>query len=171
MMADRYFFASCQTLLIAILCLIALVVKVIDKKQVQICSVVLMLGLILCGVVRHNYISQIDFDKSEIKNREILTEYGDIPWVYYGGEDWKMAGHLMDFLIPEEYIVLSVNTDYSQNEKVNEMTEFIMYVKDYYYDPKGAFEEMEKALGCTLEREFLFEREYSKVFYVRKITQ
>lgn len=74
----------------------------------------------------------------------------------------------MDFLIPEDYIILSSNVDYSQNERLQNTTDFILYVVDDYYDPTQAITEMETVLNCSYEYEWLFVRGYSRVLLIHK---
>lgn len=97
------------------------------------------------------------------KKRQVLEDYGDYPWVYYGYEDWSMMQNYYDFALGSKFIAYNDMYDFESTEcpSLNGQ-DFLFFLNTEYYayedtqDP--ILEKLQHTEGCNHEVEFLFNK-------------
>lgn len=105
------------------------------------------------------------------EKREVLKEYGDYPWVYYGYEDWSLMQNYYDFTLCDKFIAYNDMYDFDSTECPSlDKQDFLFFLNtEYYADEdiqKSILEKLEQTVGCDHEIEFLFNKG-SAIYLVR----
>ncbi len=96
-----------------------------------------------------------------------LKEYGTIPWVYYGYENWTMMENYYDFPLCEKFIVYNDMFDFEGCP--GEGQDFLFMLDTRWYKDgadDAVLEKLKDVVGCNHEIEFLFSKG-SEIYLIR----
>lgn len=96
-----------------------------------------------------------------------LKEYGNIPWVYYGYENWTMMENYYDFPLCEKYIVYNDTSDFEGCPAEGEDFLFMLDARWYKNEAKqDILDRLNEISGCEHEIEYLLSKG-SEIYLVR----
>lgn len=93
------------------------------------------------------------------QKREVLKEYSELPWVYYGFEDWSMMENYYDFALGSRFICYNDMFDFDSKVCPAGGEDFIFLInKNLYKNQEDILEKLNQTDGCKHEVEFMFSK-------------
>ncbi len=168
----RYFYMAAAIAYMAVLIIFISCTEYLPDDRVKKYAVYVVPAFL---AVFNILVSQLDdmsmgyVDKTGQYQEKIATlkEYGNIPWVYYGYENWTMMENYYDFPLCDRYIVYNDMFDYTGCPGEGEDFLFMLDARWYKDEVKDAvLDRLGKIDGCSHEVEFLFSKG-SEIYLVR----
>ncbi len=164
LLSGRYFYAaSALEYLLIVVCACTLIrAYVPDGVSARAVQAFAVVGGIAINIFIFFSGDGIDYytDAQEYdKQRAVLEQYADYPWIICGDETWKISANYFDYIIPEKLMRITEDSPYRQEAELEQKDGFIIVAEDgensqsdlglYYY------------IGCTgrfAKSELLFVR-------------
>lgn len=168
----RYFYMAAAIAYLAVLLIFISCTEYILNDKVKKYAVYVVPGFF---IIFNVLVSQFDdmsmgyVDKTGEYQKKIATlqEYGNIPWVYYGYENWTMMENYYDFPLCEKYIVYNDMNDFGGCPAEGEDFLFMLDTRWYKNEAKQeVLDKLNEVAGCDHEVQFLFSKG-SEIYLVR----
>lgn len=152
LLSGRYFYAaSALEYLMVVICVLALLKTYApDGVMGKILQTVAVLGGIMVNVVILVSGSGIDYyvnAEEYDKQRAVLEEYADYPWIICGNENWQVSSNYFDYVIPEKIMRITSNVPYGKDLELESKDGFIIVAEDGQYDQSDLA--LYYYIGCT----------------------
>lgn len=93
------------------------------------------------------------------RKRDILKEYSDLPWVYYGYESWSMMENYYDLALGSRFIAYNDMNDFDSKRCPAEGEDFIIMINSASYkNPEVVLDKLRETVGCEHEIEYMFNK-------------
>lgn len=169
-MDARYFYlpttmAYIVILLILVSCMEYIPVSKLQNGAISGTIVLLMIFHIWTAWYNGMAMGYVDKTREYFEKREVLKQYDELPWMFYGYECWSMMENYYDMALGSKFIVYNDMNDFdSQKCPVGGQDFIIMINSNSYHEPEEILEKLKQTVGCNHEFEYLFNK--SAAFYL-----
>lgn len=99
----------------------------------------------------------VDKSREYFEKLEILDEYADLPWLYYGFESWTMMENYYDMARGSSFILYNDLSDFDETKCPTDGRDFIMIVNQKCYpEPEKIVAKLDHCEECNHEAAYLF---------------
>lgn len=165
----RYFYMPTTIAYIAVILIFVDCMKYAEITREWQKQIISKLGYIVLGILILFNIGTALFDEMSMgyvdrsgeynRKREILKEYRELPWVYYGYESWSMMENYYDLALGTRFIVYNDMNDFDSKKCPANGEDFIFMINSTSYkDPDVVLEKLKETVGCEHEIEFMFHK-------------
>lgn len=169
-MDSRYFYLPTSIAYIGVFLIFVSCMEYIPQKKIK----TILVNLVLVGVIAFNTwtawyndmaMGYVDKSRAYFEKLEILKEYSDIPWMFYGYECWSMMENYYDMALGSRFIVYNDINDFDSFKCPTDGEDFVIMINSNSYpEPELILDKLNYSEGCEHEFEFLFFK--SANFYV-----
>lgn len=156
LLSNRYYYAPASQILLIAVISIFMIAGLVQYKKIS-GMVVAAVIVFLFGVytLKSNSIDYYTNYKDYDRNIEQLEEYAHIPWIYSGSEGWITRNHLMEFVIPDNMILVDESSVPNTNDEIlKKADEFLLLgYDDWESFTDIGIEYYTKCTGYEVEKE------------------
>lgn len=168
---DRYFYMASAVGYVAIVLILVKAAGYIRIKNKNYMSYAVLAVLLMFNVYTAQYnemsIGYIDRSGDFDRKREILKEYSEYPWIYYGYEDWSMMQNYYDLALGSRFIAYNEWVDFDKTKCPAEGEDFVILINtDFYtedWEQEIILDKLRETECCEHEFEYMFNK--GAIFY------